>query len=354
MLGALLGMLFLARLDMVFVIIAALVLLGWVGRAQPLAIRSRQFAWLLLGLACVAAPYLLHNAIQSGDIVPVSGRLKSAFPQVALFSHGVPPIPAIATAGMLVSLAASLWLWQCARSRDNLTVLLMGWSIGNLLHWLHTLLFMKWGILVSHFASYWVPLIGVAPLLLKASAQSQRFWQGWLVGLGVMAALIWAWHDVHACYRLRFLSPVHWRTSMYNAALWARQHTPLDAVFGMTDSGIFGYYSGRTVINLDGVVNNREYQQYLYRRQLGEYLRRNRVQYLVVYVVPDLPRFPTPSQQGARYADVYRGAYRAFRFCAHARMYGDIPSDEIILYRPNEVYRERHIRGMLIIWRISE
>jgi len=28
--------------------------------------------------------------------------------------------------------------------------------------------------------------------------------------------------------------PVHWRTSMYHAGLWARRHTPPDAVFGMT------------------------------------------------------------------------------------------------------------------------
>lgn len=147
--------------------------------------------------------------------------------------------------------------------------------------------------------------------------------------------------------------PVHWRTSMYHAGLWARRHTPPDAVFGMTDAGIFGYYSERRVINLDGIVNNRKYQDYLHRRQLKDYLHRKGVQYLVVYVVPDSPRFPTPSQQGDRLADVYRGHYREFRFSYYARMYGDTPSDEIRLPSKNEVYRERHLKGMLIVWKLN-
>jgi len=139
---------------------------------------------------------------------------------------------------------------------------------------------------------------------------------------------------------------------MYHAALWAKTHTPPDAVFGMTDAGIFGYYSERRVVNLDGVVNNREYQRYLRNRQLKAYFLRQGIEYLVVYVVPDSPRFPTPSRQGDPWAAIYRGQYREFRFAYYARMYGDTPSDEIRLLSEDEVYRERHLKGMLVIWRV--
>ncbi len=352
--GALLGLVCLARLDMVFFVSIYTGHLLWNARQLPYRILVRNSAFLLFGFALLIAPYLLYNAIQFGDVIPISGRLKSAFPQIAILSSsGMPPIPALATLAMAVGLLVSLWLWRHASKPDAISRFLFYWCIGSVLHWWHTVLFMKWGVLISHFASYWIPLVALLPRLLQEAEKHRLRWL-WGLGTGCTVALIlWACQDVHACFRIKHTSPVHWRTSMYHAALWAKHHTPPNAIFGMTDSGIFGYYSERRVINLDGVVNNREYQRYLLHRQLKHYFRRQGIEYLVVYVVPDSPRFPTPSQEGNRCSDVYRGQYREFRFCYYARLYGDVPSDEISLYRENEVYRERHLKGMLIIWRVA-
>lgn len=353
MLGVLLGLVCLARLDMIFSVGTYILVLLWGGLQPTLMHRRWHYAYLLVGFALPTVPYLLYNAVQFGDIMPISGRLKSAFPQLALFTHGMPPIPAIATLAMGIGLMLSSWLWRAARPCDAICLLLLSWSVGNLLHWIHTALFMKWGILVSHFAAYWIPLVMLLPMIIQHAEQCKPYLAHGVGILGAVAALLWAFQDVRACYRIKHAFPVHWRTSMYRAALWAKQHTPPTAVFGMTDAGIFGYYSERKVVNLDGVVNNREYQDYLRRRQLAEYIRRKGIQYLVVYVVPDSPRFPTPSRRGDRFTDVYHGRYREFRFGYYARLYGDAPSDEVSLFRTNEVYRERHSRGMLIIWSVA-
>ena len=50
--------------------------------------------------------------------------------------------------------------------------------------------------------------------------------------------------------------PEDWFTkTQYEAAVWLKRNTPVDARIGAFQSGIIGYYSDRQVINLDGVVN---------------------------------------------------------------------------------------------------
>jgi hypothetical protein len=39
-------------------------------------------------------------------------------------------------------------------------------------------------------------------------------------------------------------------------AVWMREHLPADAVIGAWNAGIYGWYAGRTVVNLDGLVND--------------------------------------------------------------------------------------------------
>jgi hypothetical protein len=352
-LGIICGFVFLSRLDMIFFIILLFINLLLNTRELSILSRSQRLACWLGGFAILSAPYLLFNLLWFGDIMPISGRLKSSFPAIALVSTGVPRIPITALLAMTVGLIGSFWLQRQAHIHRGCKWVLSSWCFGSLLHCIHTALFMKWGILISHFASYWIPLTMLLPWIFQdAKAPRHR----WLWGLSLAGAIIialWAYLDVRACYRIKYTSPVHWRTSMYHAALWIRHHTPQSTVLGMTDAGIVGYYSERRVINLDGVVNNKEYQEYLRRRQLSEYIRRKRIEYLIVYVIPNLPHFPTFSRLGNRFSEVYQGTYTEFRFCYYARLYGDVPSDEIVLRHTDEVYREPHLKGMLIIWRVD-
>jgi hypothetical protein len=65
-----------------------------------------------------------------------------------------------------------------------------------------------------------------------------------------------------------------WERGIYNgqrwlaAANWASNNLPADAVVGSTNSGVLGFYTKRTVINLDGVVNPKAYEAIRERRLL--------------------------------------------------------------------------------------
>ena len=65
--------------------------------------------------------------------------------------------------------------------------------------------------------------------------------------------------------------------------MWVDTHCPRDAVFAMTDCGTFGYFSDRRVVNLDGLVNSLEYQEYGRDGRLAEFLAKCRVKYIMVH-----------------------------------------------------------------------
>ncbi|HOX39066.1 MAG TPA: hypothetical protein PL033_13865 [Candidatus Brocadiia bacterium] len=64
--------------------------------------------------------------------------------------------------------------------------------------------------------------------------------------------------------------------------LWMRDNLPPDAVIYQVDScGNVAYFSERSVINGDGLINGWEYQDYARSGRLIEYLRKTRAQYIV-------------------------------------------------------------------------
>lgn len=81
----------------------------------------------------------------------------------------------------------------------------------------------------------------------------------------------------------------------YDAALWIKENSPPDTIFASWNSGQLGFFSNRTFINLDGVINNVDYYERVLRGSvsLTDYLFENKVEYLVDYAtydsIPDSP-----------------------------------------------------------------
>jgi hypothetical protein len=93
----------------------------------------------------------------------------------------------------------------------------------------------------------------------------------------------------------------------YNAALWIAENSPPDTVFASWNSGQLGFFSDRTFINLDGVINNVDYYERVLRGSvpLADYLVENKVDYIVDYSIyrpiPDYPivhTFPLNDETG--------------------------------------------------------
>ncbi len=81
----------------------------------------------------------------------------------------------------------------------------------------------------------------------------------------------------------------------YNAALWIAENSPPDTVFASWNAGQLGFFSNRTFINLDGVINNVDYYERVLHGSipLTDYLLENNVDYIVDYAIYDsIPDFP--------------------------------------------------------------
>jgi hypothetical protein len=81
----------------------------------------------------------------------------------------------------------------------------------------------------------------------------------------------------------------------YNAALWIAENSPSDTVFASWNAGQLGFFSDRTFINLDGLINNVDYYERVLQgsTSLTEYLTENHVKFIVDYAtyasIPDFP-----------------------------------------------------------------
>jgi len=85
------------------------------------------------------------------------------------------------------------------------------------------------------------------------------------------------------------------QADMYSVALWIRENIPPGARMAAWNAGVYSWYSDRTVINLDGLINNEIAPIRKRGETVGNYLTQKNVQYVVdVYKnmkkhIPDMP-----------------------------------------------------------------
>lgn len=350
LLGIVLGCMLLARLDMIFI---ALCLLGWfVRRWLLIGVRSRSLAAVLicaLVATAVVGPYLVFNYLKFGSVMPISGALKSSFPHSALGSNTLLRIAAVGSANLVSAvLAIGCSLWTVTRTLRNPPTpdwdfyaaarLIFAWSVT--VHFLYTLIFMKADTFGWYFVSY--PLFAIVFL----TASIDRMLNSNVIRTRpalypATAALLFVAVIARDQTRNSFPQNGGWHTAVYNAAVWAREHTPPEAIFAMSDCGHFGFFSLRRVINLDGLVNDMDFQRTLAGRHLNQYLRKNEVDFLVQHAV-----------HGRE--DVIAGGYTSLILPFPSKRFVGL-GDSVRVSQRSEVYRSTRFvdgsyPGVLVIW----
>jgi len=81
----------------------------------------------------------------------------------------------------------------------------------------------------------------------------------------------------------------------YDAAQWIEENSPPDTIYASWNTGQLSFFSNRTFINLDGVINSVDYYERVLSGSISltDYLSENNVDYLVDYAIYDsIPDFP--------------------------------------------------------------
>jgi len=79
----------------------------------------------------------------------------------------------------------------------------------------------------------------------------------------------------------------------YRTALWIRDNIEDDVVLASWNAGQLGYFSEHPLINLDGLINSKEYFDTVLcgNESLYQYLRQNNVKYIIDYHDPTIDKF---------------------------------------------------------------
>jgi hypothetical protein len=117
--------------------------------------------------------------------------------------------------------------------------------------------------------------------------------------------------------------------------------TPKDEVWAYTDCGQFAFWSERRFVNLDGLINSRDYQDHLRDGELQTYLRERGVHYLVAGIwdrkqVED--RIYDLMYEYRMAPQVYTGNYNYLAFYLYSYLYNAY-SDTLLLPKTAEIWR---------------
>jgi len=340
--GALVGLLLLARLDTVFI---GLALAGFVaahglmrgtgGFAARIARTVRKELALFWPTVALVTPYLVWNQLAFGHLMPISGALKTSFPQAGF----TPEHMRVEYAGLLLLGlgAAGREIWR-GNGRDPLVRGVALLSIGLVFHALYTVMYMHWAVFSWHFAAFIpVGILGAAMLASDAARRAPRvFVIGALAGLALFQVFALAF----SVSRLALSFTVAGR----EAGAWVAANLPADAVLGMKDSGAFSYFAQRRVMNLDGVANSFEFANALCHGGLEDFMRSHGVEYVAQHSVPP---------------EVRAGAYERFTQTYRCHLPGGRDAS-LELRRDLEVFRgtayidEQAKPDQLLIWRLPD
>jgi hypothetical protein len=355
--GVLVAFVVLSRLDMVlFAGIYFLLRAVAVWRAK---ISFRQVASEAATFTVLLAGYLGWNAAHFDTVMPISGMLKSSFPHIALPSyfwiyatpgHRLLVLHAIVVAVFLtvagrVTFIASLTGWKDRGAVDALR--LWAWSMMAFLG--YQLVFVKWGNALSWYYQPFALLgaVGVAQWLQSGTRLLQvvpvvRHAARPALAVAAAFTILVA---AGALVKRHRTAGEDFHIASYHAAEWVASHTPPDTIMAMKDSGAFGFFSNRHVINLDGVVNDRDFQRALIDQGITAYLTREHVALLAQH---SLRRSSEAVREG--HYGVFPLEYRAMLF--------DRPGGALQLHCTDEIYRlpwtsAEYGQNVFVIWRVD-
>jgi hypothetical protein len=212
--------------------------------------------------------------------MPVSGTVKSTFPTIrdSLSFRGDLELGAALIIGLVVLTA--VWLaGNCAasvprESRICSPVLIL--VLACVFHYIHAFLFLDWGVYWWHFAVYGLAIAVVLAGATERITASRPRWRKLAIRVLVAILLTLAAITKAEEFIIKFQQHRAWLA----AAEWAQEHTPPESIIAIRDAGLFGYYSDRRTVNLDGKANGYEYAQYLKRDEICAYLQKVNVNYL--------------------------------------------------------------------------
>lgn len=287
-LGVLLGLALLARLDLIF-FAGVITLFELFSRRAAFAVRLRAVALQVTCASLVVAPYLIWNEGRFHHLEPVSGAVKSTFPHAQHWDLGLfvwPVICAILLNGLLL----------LRRERTSFDLLCILTAVAAALHLIFTVSFgglapwyLTTGYLTLSLCIMWVtdwiiskrPSAAGMPLVLGYACLVSFLF---LASFRLFSNFSYS-RLVHrdVTFDLSYTAPTRVLADRLRSTL------PADSRLFIFDApGAVAFYSGMAILPADGLVANYSYNDDLIRQGFAQYAASHDINYFVMpYLKPD-------------------------------------------------------------------
>ncbi len=311
--GALIGLGMWIRPDAVTLIVPLIWLLAW--DPEPISDRVRILILTGLGMAMLVAPYLAFNRLVGGEWWPTTFYAKQAEYAVLrqspiatrLLAEFIQPMIGV---GIMLLPGLVLAAWHAIRSRKLGSLAPLVWAVVFM-----SMYALRLPVTYQH-GRYVIPTVPVI-LVVGLDGLVSSGWPLGRRGRRRMTALAWPasvggvllgfWLLGAGAYA-RDVSIIE--TEMVAASRWIATHTEPDAVVAAHDIGALGYYGGRPILDLAGLVSPDVIPILRDEGSLAEYLNRNNADYLMTFPgwYPELTRWAQPVfRTGASYSPAAGG-----------------------------------------------
>jgi len=304
-LGVLIGLWGLARLDnlLAFPWILLILFAGLLVAGQSRK-RSLLMATGVLSIGTVVVlPYLIWNLAVNHHLLPVSGMIKGdfynpGFNMAYIRFYKDHFILLLATAGIIGYGLCKAGGGTKISKTMALTFGAAAPLMGGVMTGFYTVVFTRTSAGGWYFGTQCTAVLmatALAAFWLQLSLQAKLGKRAFALICVLLPLLAGCQYLGYLNYRMKEM-PNGTSAGFYRAATWIKENIEEEAVLAGTDVGLIGYFSDRTVINLDGLINSYEFYEYLKRQERDKFLVKKKTDYLVGVgqCVGNLRRFTPP------------------------------------------------------------
>jgi hypothetical protein len=307
-LGAFFGVVFLSRLD-------GAILAFWLGVAilinnEALTARIKKALGFGIGFIAVSVPYLAYNLARFGNLMPISGRVKSYY-----MSHNLKYLAALSLFFLVLIAAVVIYHFLQRQTQSSFAKTLLSFMEFGLCLIFYYMLSPAYAFTIWYYLPailFGVLILGwILAALLENKSRAGKATVGAILALGAFGILLG--------FFLHLYTPANSVFKLQNEVTeWIKRNTPEDSLLAAWSSGGVAYFSGRQTVNLDGLVNSPDYFfNYRIKGKRDEFMKNLGVDYIVVYYDYDAPAptasFSFPTTAVVQLKADYRGPGTFFR-----------------------------------------
>ncbi len=270
----LLILLFLSRIDFLFSVLPVIIFSDYLTSAREY--RNKFIFLSVLSLVIISFAYFLFNYMVFGHFLPISGFIKNSFPDICfgrnlqvLLNPGYLTnqfVKLIFTLATILTFIVFLWNKNFRSRLKEIDLFVFGICCSSMVFMLIHLSFntqslREWYVAFPSFVS--------SILLVRAlmAIFARLYYSALTLFIFIFAANFY----------LTRIENSKW-DNVYDYAKELKNKTSNeDRIYQIDLCGIVGFFSERKIVNGDGLINSFEYQEYLVKNKLIQYLREKKI-----------------------------------------------------------------------------